>query len=148
MSSIPPPAWPNAEAFWSSNDRALDMARAVRFYEALGFSKAYGGETAAFTSFRVGKGSLNLARVVDRSGQAGLPLIGDQRGHGSGRDLHERTRGLSDQELRGHRTRWRRRCSLAARHSDERYQETPEEFPHPADPVGSIDLRFRVPLPA
>jgi uncharacterized glyoxalase superfamily protein PhnB len=44
----------------------LDMARAVRFYEALGFSMAYGGETAAFTSFRVGKGSLNLARVVDR----------------------------------------------------------------------------------
>lgn len=40
-----------------------DMARAVRFYEALGFSIAYGGETAAFTSFRVGKGSLNLARA-------------------------------------------------------------------------------------
>jgi catechol 2,3-dioxygenase-like lactoylglutathione lyase family enzyme len=39
-----------------------DMARAVRFYEALGFSIAYGGETDAFTSFRVGKGHLNLAR--------------------------------------------------------------------------------------
>jgi catechol 2,3-dioxygenase-like lactoylglutathione lyase family enzyme len=40
-----------------------DMARAVRFYEALGFSIAYGGETGAFTSFRVGKGYLNLARA-------------------------------------------------------------------------------------
>ncbi|HUO65814.1 MAG TPA: VOC family protein [Terriglobales bacterium] len=40
-----------------------DMARAVRFYEALGFSMAYGGETDAFTSFRVGTGHLNLARA-------------------------------------------------------------------------------------
>lgn len=37
-----------------------DMAQAVRFYEALGFSRAYGGETATFTSFRVGTGHLNL----------------------------------------------------------------------------------------
>ena len=43
-----------------------DMARAVRFYEALGFSIAYGGETSAFTSFRVGKGHLNLARADDQ----------------------------------------------------------------------------------
>lgn len=42
-----------------------DMARAVRFYKALGFSMAYGGEKDAFTSFRVGKGHLNLARAVD-----------------------------------------------------------------------------------
>jgi catechol 2,3-dioxygenase-like lactoylglutathione lyase family enzyme len=40
-----------------------DMARAVRFSAALGFSIAYGGETAAFTSFRVGKEHLNLARA-------------------------------------------------------------------------------------
>ena len=40
-----------------------DMARAVRFYAGLGFSLAYGGETSAFTSFRVGEGSLNLARA-------------------------------------------------------------------------------------
>ena len=44
----------------------LDMARAVRFYAALGFSIAYGGETATFTSFRVGKGHVNLARVDDQ----------------------------------------------------------------------------------
>ena len=40
-----------------------DMARAVRFYEALDFSIAYGGERAAFTSFRVGEGSLNLSQA-------------------------------------------------------------------------------------
>src|SRR6202043_312780 len=37
-----------------------DMARAVRFYRALGFEIAYGGENAAFTSFRAGPGFLNL----------------------------------------------------------------------------------------
>ncbi len=37
-----------------------DMARAVRFYRALGFELASGGEQAAFTSFRVGPGYLNL----------------------------------------------------------------------------------------
>jgi catechol 2,3-dioxygenase-like lactoylglutathione lyase family enzyme len=44
-----------------------DMARAVRFYTALGFPISYGGETAAFTSFRVGPGSLNLAQAADRA---------------------------------------------------------------------------------
>src|SRR3712207_2884844 len=37
-----------------------DMARAVPFYRALGFSLLYGGEGAAFTSFAVGAGYLNL----------------------------------------------------------------------------------------
>jgi catechol 2,3-dioxygenase-like lactoylglutathione lyase family enzyme len=37
-----------------------DMARAVRFYTALGFAIRHGGEAAAFTSFEVGEGSLNL----------------------------------------------------------------------------------------
>ena len=37
-----------------------DMGRAVRFYRMLGFPLAYGGETAAFTSFRAGSGFLNL----------------------------------------------------------------------------------------
>jgi catechol 2,3-dioxygenase-like lactoylglutathione lyase family enzyme len=37
-----------------------DMRRAVRFYRALGFSLAYGGEGSDFTSFRVGEGFLNL----------------------------------------------------------------------------------------
>lgn len=38
-----------------------DMARAVAFYRALGFDGiAYGGADAAFTTFRVGAGYLNL----------------------------------------------------------------------------------------
>jgi catechol 2,3-dioxygenase-like lactoylglutathione lyase family enzyme len=37
-----------------------DMARAVRFYRGLGFEMLYGGEEAAFTSFRAGPGYLNL----------------------------------------------------------------------------------------
>jgi len=37
-----------------------DMARAVRFYTSLGFQLHYGGEDAAFTSFRAGSGHLNL----------------------------------------------------------------------------------------
>src|SRR5215213_11183879 len=38
-----------------------DMARAVRFYRALGFEVAHGGEAAPFTSLRAGGGRLNLA---------------------------------------------------------------------------------------
>ena len=37
-----------------------DMARAVRFYRALGFALRYGGETADFTSFLLDGGYLNL----------------------------------------------------------------------------------------
>jgi catechol 2,3-dioxygenase-like lactoylglutathione lyase family enzyme len=37
-----------------------DMARAVRFYRALGFVIHYGGEDASFTSFTAGAGYLNL----------------------------------------------------------------------------------------
>ena len=37
-----------------------DMARAVRFYRALGFQMRYGGEAAGFTSFAAGAGYVNL----------------------------------------------------------------------------------------
>jgi catechol 2,3-dioxygenase-like lactoylglutathione lyase family enzyme len=37
-----------------------DMARAVRFYRALGLPLRHGGEATAFTSFAVGPGYLNL----------------------------------------------------------------------------------------
>ena len=37
-----------------------DMARAVRFYGSLGFTIAHGGEDHPFTSFRAGRGYLNL----------------------------------------------------------------------------------------
>ena len=40
-----------------------DMARAVAFYEALGFVLAFGGPEANFTSFRAGSGFLNLTSV-------------------------------------------------------------------------------------
>ena len=44
-----------------------DMARAVRFYRALGFVLRYGGEGASFTSFTVGSGYLNvIAQPADR----------------------------------------------------------------------------------
>ena len=42
-----------------------DMRRAVRFYEALGFERRYGGETSDFTSFHVGDGYLNLGLRSD-----------------------------------------------------------------------------------
>jgi catechol 2,3-dioxygenase-like lactoylglutathione lyase family enzyme len=37
-----------------------DMARAVRFYEALGFRMLYGGANEAFSSFAIGSSFLNL----------------------------------------------------------------------------------------
>lgn len=37
-----------------------DMARAVAFYESLGFRIHYGGREASFTSFHAGEGYLNL----------------------------------------------------------------------------------------
>ncbi len=40
-----------------------DMARAVGFYEALGFVCHFGGAEAAFTSLQIGSGYLNLTRV-------------------------------------------------------------------------------------
>jgi catechol 2,3-dioxygenase-like lactoylglutathione lyase family enzyme len=40
-----------------------DMRASVRFYEALGFRALYGGAEAAFTSFAVGTGYLNLQHV-------------------------------------------------------------------------------------
>lgn len=44
-----------------------DMGRAVRFYRELDFELAYGGEDAAFTSFRAGSGHLNIiAQPADR----------------------------------------------------------------------------------
>jgi uncharacterized glyoxalase superfamily protein PhnB len=42
-----------------------DMARAVRFYRALGFERIHGGAEAAFTSFRIGASYLNLIAAPD-----------------------------------------------------------------------------------
>lgn len=38
-----------------------DMARAVRFYEALGMTRSHGDGNAPFTSFRAGSGYINVA---------------------------------------------------------------------------------------
>jgi len=53
-----------------------DMARAVRFYEALGFERIYGGETADFTSYRAGAGYLNLALRAEPLNISDVPLWG------------------------------------------------------------------------
>jgi predicted enzyme related to lactoylglutathione lyase len=42
-----------------------DMARAVGFYRLIGFDMLYGGDTAAFTSFKAGAGFLNLIAQPD-----------------------------------------------------------------------------------
>ena len=45
-----------------------DMRRAVRFYCMVGFQLLYGGEDAAFTSFRAGASFLNLiVQPLDRN---------------------------------------------------------------------------------
>ncbi len=44
-----------------------DMARAVAFYEALGFVLKFGGPTASFTSFRAGSSFLNLMSIPGES---------------------------------------------------------------------------------
>lgn len=41
-----------------------DMARAVRFYRALGFEPAHGGKEANFTSLSGGDGYLNLVQAA------------------------------------------------------------------------------------
>ena len=44
----------------------VDMARAVEFYrDGVGMELLYGGDTASFTSFKVGGGYLNLILVVE-----------------------------------------------------------------------------------
>lgn len=42
-----------------------DMARAVAFYDALGFLLSYGSATAGFTSYHVGTSFLNLVLAGD-----------------------------------------------------------------------------------
>ncbi|TKC78933.1 VOC family protein [Trinickia terrae] len=45
-----------------------DMAAAVRFYEALGFQRKYGGPQAPFTSFEFGSSFLNLSAEAGSRG--------------------------------------------------------------------------------
>src|SRR6266508_6227856 len=50
----------------------FDMGASTAFYRALGFHLLYGGPEAAFTSFRVGAGYLNLQLESDGSVRRGL----------------------------------------------------------------------------
>ena len=43
-----------------------DMARSVRFYQAVGFEPLYGGADATFTSYLAGTGYLNLTVAPDQ----------------------------------------------------------------------------------
>jgi catechol 2,3-dioxygenase-like lactoylglutathione lyase family enzyme len=54
------PVIPQIESISAVTLATHDMARAVRFYSALGFPIRYGGELAVFTSFHAGTGYLNL----------------------------------------------------------------------------------------
>ncbi len=52
-----------------------DMARAVRFYQAMGFRVHYGGEDARFISFHVGSGYLNLMAGAPPNGHWGRVIL-------------------------------------------------------------------------
>jgi catechol 2,3-dioxygenase-like lactoylglutathione lyase family enzyme len=62
---------PRIESISAVTLATRDMARAVRFYEALGFELAHGGATADFTSYRAGAGHLNLMRVAEAAASTG-----------------------------------------------------------------------------
>jgi catechol 2,3-dioxygenase-like lactoylglutathione lyase family enzyme len=73
MSPIISPEDPRIEALSAITLATHDMARAVPFYEALGFPLKFGGPQEAFTSFAFGASS-------DASGGSFLNLIEDTRG--------------------------------------------------------------------
>lgn len=57
----------------------VDMARALRFYEALGMTRIYGGADAPFTSFQAGSGFMNVAlgRPPERLWGRAIFYVGD-----------------------------------------------------------------------
>jgi catechol 2,3-dioxygenase-like lactoylglutathione lyase family enzyme len=60
MNAITNTSEPRIEALSAITLATRDMARAVRFYETLGFSVKSGGPNDAFTSFAFGSSFLNL----------------------------------------------------------------------------------------
>jgi len=61
-------AFPVIESISAITLATHNMARAVRFYRMLGFDLIYGGDDAAFTSFRAGSSYLNLiAQPAERT---------------------------------------------------------------------------------
>jgi catechol 2,3-dioxygenase-like lactoylglutathione lyase family enzyme len=63
-------ASPVVEAISAVTLVTRDMARAVRFYRALGFALRSGGEQAPFTSLHAGPGHLNLIARPDGRGRS------------------------------------------------------------------------------
>jgi catechol 2,3-dioxygenase-like lactoylglutathione lyase family enzyme len=55
-----PAAEPSIESLSAITLATADMVRSVRFYEALGFVRKFGGPDAPFTSFAFGPSFLNL----------------------------------------------------------------------------------------
>jgi catechol 2,3-dioxygenase-like lactoylglutathione lyase family enzyme len=66
MTEADPSETPRIESLSAITLATHDMARAVPFYEALGFPLKYGGPQEAFTSFAVGTSFLNL--IADSRG--------------------------------------------------------------------------------
>jgi catechol 2,3-dioxygenase-like lactoylglutathione lyase family enzyme len=60
MNATPINPDPRIEALSAITLATRDMARAVRFYEALGFPLKSGGPNDAFSSFAIGQSYLNL----------------------------------------------------------------------------------------
>jgi catechol 2,3-dioxygenase-like lactoylglutathione lyase family enzyme len=66
MNSPATPSEPRIESLSAITLATQDMARAVQFYEALGFSLSFGGPQQAFTTFALGQsGSTYLNLIVD-----------------------------------------------------------------------------------
>ncbi|MGK2872626.1 MAG: VOC family protein [Alphaproteobacteria bacterium] len=74
---MPQKAVPHIESISAITLATHDMARAVKFFCALGFEFSYGGADSAFTSFHVGGGHLNLMVVPETQtwGQWGRYII-------------------------------------------------------------------------
>jgi catechol 2,3-dioxygenase-like lactoylglutathione lyase family enzyme len=68
-----PSPTPTIECISAVTLATADMARAVRFYRALGFTIRSGGESSSFTSLHAGSGYLNLIA---------RPVVGSQSGWG------------------------------------------------------------------
>jgi catechol 2,3-dioxygenase-like lactoylglutathione lyase family enzyme len=66
MTEADPSETPRIESLSAITLATHDMARAVPFYEALGFPLKYGGPQEAFTSFAFGSSFLNL--IADSRG--------------------------------------------------------------------------------
>ena len=102
-----------------------DMARAVEFYDSLGFVLLYGGRDAGFTSYAVGEGYLNLIAQGEPPGWWGRVIF-----YAHDVDaLYERALGLG-----------------LAPHAPPRDAPWGERFFHLTDPDGH-ELSFAAPLP-